>query len=192
MTQPQLPNISAPIPVETLGYYTPIAVPTAAPAYRTGKILVLSPGVVLPDRCVKCNQPTDRRFRRSVTWYPWYLFFALFVPPGGLILLVLYLIFKKTMRVDLGVCPRHLKLRRTLIALAFLTLLGAIYALVYTVGHEAMFAFILFGLLTALSAAIASFARILRPTRMDNQHGYFQGASPEFLNTLPGIANPPR
>jgi hypothetical protein len=192
MTAPQLPNASAPLPVETLHYFNPAASAVPAPAWRTGNTLVLSKEAVLPERCVKCNVPTDRRFRRRMTWYPWYLLILFIAPYGPLILLVLYLVLRRTMRVDLGVCPRHLRLRRALIAAAFVTLLAAIYALVYSVGHQSKIALLLFGLLSILSATIASSARILRPTQIDDHNGYFRGASPDFLDSLPGIANPPR
>ncbi len=192
MTLPQLPNASPTVPLAKLEYYTAAPAADAAPAWRTGKTLIVAQGAVLPERCVKCNEPTDRRFRRRVSWYPSYLLAGFITPLGPLFLLLLYLVLKKTMRIDVGVCRRHLRRRRWFIAGAFVALAGCAYAIVYTVGHQSVISCVASAILAVAAAVMGHYARILRPTKIDTLHGYFRGASPEFLNSLPGVAAPPR
>jgi hypothetical protein len=177
----------------TLEYYAPTSDETSHPIRRIGPILVIAKGAVLPDRCIKCNIPTDRRFRRMIAWYPWYLLLIVFFTPVSLlIVLVLYLILRKTMYIDAAVCPCHLRLRRAYILLTFVTMAAAFYSMIYALAHEQKWSMILGFALLGLSVLIASTARILRPTKIDAAHGYFRGASPQYLDTLPGVTAPPR
>ena len=69
---------------------------------------------------------------------------------------------------------------------------GCAYAIVYTVGHQSVISCVASAILAVAAAVMGHYARILRPTKIDTLHGYFRGASPEFLNSLPGVAAPPR
>lgn len=182
-----------PHPVETLQYYNPIPFTTRETAWRFGKTLIITKDAVLPDRCVKCNVDThNHRFRRKISWHPWYMVVLLFLAPFGLLLpLVFYLILKKTMLVDIAVCPRHRRQRRARIALTFVTLLYGIYLLVYGMGHVQHLVAILGVAMMITSAFLGASAQILRPKKIDPRHGYFRGAGPEFLDSLPGLATQP-
>ncbi|MGA3068164.1 MAG: hypothetical protein ABSF29_15070 [Tepidisphaeraceae bacterium] len=192
MTAPQLPNTSPPLPLQTLPYYTPIPTSTQG-AWRTGKTLIIAQNAVLPDCCVKCNLPTGgARYRHNITWYPWYLLLMFLYPRFGLIvLLILYLVLKKTFPLNIAVCPRHRRQRRVRIAAAFVTMLAGIYVLIFGVAHFRTPIALVGTLLIAAAFLIAATARILRPIKIDKTRGYFRGASPEFLDTLPGLATLP-
>ena len=73
---------------------------------REGSLLVMSPEAVLPDRCVKCNNPADgRRHVVSLSWSP---------SSTNLFQLVIFWMFSvlwmrsRRAEVEVGICRRHL------------------------------------------------------------------------------------
>jgi hypothetical protein len=57
-----------------LTYATPAPLLTGGPApdsaWRDGKTLVVRKGVILPDRCIKCNAPAEGAFQKqNLSWH---------------------------------------------------------------------------------------------------------------------------
>jgi len=108
--------------VQQLGYASPMT-GVAGVAWRQGNQLVAPREVDLGDACVKCGAPAQGfRWRKTMYWISPVWILMIFVPFGLLILLILYLVLRKTAKVAAGLCPAHRKRRTTGVTVT--TLLG--------------------------------------------------------------------
>jgi hypothetical protein len=147
---------------------------------------VVSPGVVLPDRCVKCDAAAEGRrlvvtLRRTPA-VPNLLSLVLF-----LIVPILWLRADEA-EVEVGICRRHLARRRwtsALIACAVLASLGMI-AVGAMLGAE--YGYLLLAglvLLPAAPIAIGLAGRFLTAARIEPRLVWIKGACPEYLARVP-------
>ena len=75
-------------------------------AWRDGSLLMVRKDAILPDRCLKCNEPAlGYQFRRSLTWASPYYFVLLLC--GLLPFALVYLLLCHRGRVTVGICPRQ-------------------------------------------------------------------------------------
>ena len=103
--------------------------------WRDGKLLVFRKGAVLPDRCLKCNEPAGGyRFTRNVSWHEpnWIILILL----GPLIYIIVALCIRKQAKVSAGLCERHRRLRVRAIAIGWLAGLGGIGVIVLGASNE--------------------------------------------------------
>lgn len=191
VTQPEIPadtSTELPLATATISYYVPPSV-TPDAVQRQGDVLIVIPGASLPDRCVKCNADADGyRYNKKYTYYPQILLLLFLL--NVIIMLIVYVFVKKSMRLEMGLCLRHRAARSRAVRLsAGLLLLGI--AMIVGGGVSKSALIIIVGILALLSALIYSnFAvPVLRPKKITKQLGYFRGAGPAFLNSLPGTIN---
>jgi hypothetical protein len=156
--------------------------------WRDGKKLVCSRNASFPGRCVKSNQPTDNRIRKTLSYCPpWaYIIF------GALIAIA----FTRKMEVEFAIEQRWVT-RRTIHALVGVgvTLLGMAFVFIPiaasgenepgAVGAVCMLLGMVFffgGLLYALLGG-----RHISVTYIDDtkEHAWIKGAHPDFLASLP-------
>ena len=79
--------------------------------YRKGRLLVMHKQAVLPDRCVKSNQPVHgRRLKRKLTWHDPVLYFIL--PVDFLVYLITVLILRKRATIYVGLGEEWFRKRR--------------------------------------------------------------------------------
>ena len=123
-------TVPLPLPTPVVPYATPVGL---APrdelqvAWR-GKELIIPDGGSIADRCIRCNEPGDGRpIKRQLSWHPSALF-LLILFPGLIIYLIVALIVRKRATIYVGLCARHRRGRRTLIATAWGTFFAAIGA----------------------------------------------------------------
>lgn len=114
---PQHEVVVSPLPVETSGG-----------VWRDGKLLVMHKQAVLPDRCVKCNQPAGgRRRKRSLSWHhPGYF---LLVLASVLVYVIMALVVRQTAKIEIGMCEIHRRKRWQAIATSWLLVLIGILAI---------------------------------------------------------------
>ena len=72
---------------------------------------------LLPNRCIKCNEPAGRTLKRTLSWHHPALYFSIF--GGALIYVLLALILRKTAIVEIGLCEDHSAVRRRDIAITW-------------------------------------------------------------------------
>ena len=143
---------------------------------------------VLPDRCLKCNEPAGGfQFKRSLTWAsPWY---ALLILLNLILYIVVYLIVSRRGNVTVGVCPLHRRKRRRAILLGWLTFLagiGSLIAAAFVPSSVTAFPAVGGGILMAVGVIGGMLgSRILVPARIDKHFIWLTKVSPVYLATFP-------
>lgn len=156
--------------------------------YRKGRELVMHKQAVLPDRCVKSNEPANgRRLRRNLYWHHPAIYLTILI--SLLIYIILALILQKRARIDIGLSDRWFRKRRRGILIAWLLFLVGVVLIVVGCASSAPHAgwAIPVGLALALFAAIYGLiaARLVVPARITNEYVWLKGVHPDFLATLP-------
>lgn len=153
--------------------------------WREGKLVVVPVGNKLPPRCVKCNAPADLEKPRAFAWHHpgWYLF----IPLNIILYAVIAMLVQKRAKVALGLCVAHRARRRkftlTAVALLLMAVVGVYFAAIGE--NPALGGMSLLAFLAALIVAIIG-SRSLHPARISADEVRLKGASPAFLDSLPG------
>ena len=184
-----------PMPAQPLGYASPMT-GVASVAWRRGSELVTPREVDLGDACVKCGAPTDGwRWRKTLYWISPVFILVIFVPLGLLILLILYLVLRKSAKVSAGLCPAHRRRRNNgLVITTLLSVIGVTavfggifmsaesrssdppYGVLIVIGGLAM--------LLVAAATGTTMARVLSPKKIDDRYAWLRGAGEGYLQTL--------
>lgn len=161
-------------------------VATGGGLWRSGKLLVMRKESVLPDRCVKCNKPTNGfRLKRNLTWHaPW--LFVLIVA-GVLIYLIVAMILSKKAGIQVGLCEDHRRIRRRDIIIAWALFFGAVGSFVLAGYLNPGYPYGLAGLALILVSLIYGTVRVpmVQPARIDDQFVWLKGVSREYVADLP-------
>ena len=161
---------------------------------------------VLPDRCIACNGGAEGyRLRRklyhsSAAWRigasltPFLVLLAgawLELPyaalafwPLAIILVIANFFVRKSLKLEVGVCPRHRELRYALIALSW-TCFAGVFAGIFM--HPLVVVAAAAGLLVLL--ALQSFLGVqpLRLAELSREHAWLAGTGASFRNALPEL-----
>jgi hypothetical protein len=172
--------------------YSPPVPAYAAPGeglWRKGNVLVMHRDAVLPDRCVKSNQPAMGRLKRKLTWHHPAIFISLLV--SILIYVILALVLSKRATIYIGLSEEWFGRRRQAMLIGWGMVLASVALIILgaamvdstpeagwmiAVGVLAFFAGAIYGLLRA---------RMVWPRRMNDQFIWLKGVHPEFLGELP-------
>ncbi len=186
---PNAPSYGAPPPQQT---FAPPPMPFYGGSYaqapgvwQDGSMLVTTKDIVLPDYCVKCNAPANGyRLKRSLSWHHPAYYLLIFV--GWLAYLIVALIVRKSARVHVGLCERHLNHRRIAIFVSLGLLVLGIVFIVLAIGNESGGAALL-GMAMLLAAALyGGFgARMIYASRIDERFVWIKGVSREYLAQFP-------
>lgn len=177
----------------------PYAVPKSQPAkvvtstdgvWRQGNLLVMHKMAVLPDVCIKSNQPADGyRLKRKLSHHHPAIVLAVLV--NVLLYIILAAIMAKRATVMIGLSPQWRAIRKRRMAISWMgSLIGLgmlIFGLVTLDGPQrndgtggilvllgivGMIGFLLYGLIGA---------RMISAKKIDDDHVYIKGAHPDFL-----------
>ncbi|MBI3651776.1 MAG: hypothetical protein HY231_12220 [Acidobacteria bacterium] len=157
--------------------------------WREGKKLVMHKHAYLPDRCVKCNAPTDGEYlHRKLSWL--HPAWALLILASWLIYLIVYLAIRKKAEVDLGLCERHRADRRTFLGISWGAALLGIGCFMLAIGIEKL-GFILLGILLLLFGIIFGIfsANIISVAKMDDNYIWMRRVNEDFLANFPPTGN---
>ena len=150
---------------------------------RHKKRLVVGLDSELPERCVKCNEPAARMLKRSVYWHSPAVYAVLLL--NILIYILIAVLVRKTAKVEIGLCDRHLRRRRMAIGVGWLTLALLILSIAVGIGIGAEF--IIFGTLTAiivwLGCSAASYT--VSASKIDKEYVWLRGVCRDYLDELP-------
>ena len=172
--QPYGVMVSGPPPVQPPQTYGP---------WRSRKVLVMVPGIPLPNRCVKCNAPTDKKLKRNLQWHNPLLYFL--ICAGLLVYIIVMLILRKTAQIEIGLCDAHFKRRRVAIAICWLAFLGGIGGIAAGIAWSKGW--------PALAGAVAILASLVyasvgvspvSPKKIDD-NVWLNGCGKEFLAEFP-------
>ena len=153
--------------------------------WRDKSTLVMSKDAALPDRCVKCNAPTNGlRLKRTLYWHNPIFYVLIFL--GILIYFIVALFVRKTATVHVPLCETHLARRRTSLIIGWLLILlglgGFIVAIASNSAAPALLGVL--SLLVGFVFAIAA-ARTVLPTKIDDRFVWLKGINKDYLDQLP-------
>jgi hypothetical protein len=148
----------------------------------------MRPSAVLPDRCIKCNEPAvGYRLKRVLYWHrpAWYLLIVLSI----FIYALVALIVRRRATVEVGLCPRHRRQRYLALALGVLALFGGMGGCI-ALGAESEAALYL-GLLLALTGflVVGIANQVVRAAEIDEHYVRLRGVGADFLAFLPDFGS---
>lgn len=153
--------------------------------WRLKKQLVTFSETPFPDRCAKCNAPTDGyRLKRVLYWHPPAYYLLLFC--NLLILLIVVMIVRKKATLYIPLCEHHRAQRKTALWVGWGGLAGGIGLIVLGATMQSG-GLALFGLFTMLAAGIYGGVRAPMVTagKITKENVYVNGISRDFLDELP-------
>jgi hypothetical protein len=173
------------------GCDTPLA--SAAPAlstegvWRDERVLVFNKAATLPERCVRCNEPSEGSgYKSTFYWHEPALY--LLILCGLLVYFIVALIVRKKAEVFVGLCPRHAAQRqRGRIGGGLLLVLGLVFLPVAAVVESGGAFFGWTGLVMIVVAIVLSAVGSvgIRPQRIDDQVVRLKGVNRDYLARLP-------
>jgi hypothetical protein len=184
---------NAPLAATRVNPYAPPArgggiVPTAEDGgegiWRDGSLVVVAQGAQLPDRCVRCNAPTEGGgVNRTFYWHApgFYLFILL----NLIIYAIVAMIVRKKIKLRVGLCPQHRVQRRNAILGTWLLVILGVVALFIAVSEGAVFGWLGAALLLAAIIWGIVGTRGLSPKRIQDDVALLRGAGDAFLDSLP-------
>lgn len=154
------------------------------------ELLVMHKDAELPARCVKSNQATQYRLKRSLSWHhpAWYL---VILACGLIPYIVAALIVRKTATIYIGLSDEWQQRRRNAIFVGWTTSLlgiGLIIGGVVTSAEADIFiALIPLGIVTLLAGMLYGLfrARIVVVKCIRNDYVWLKGVNKDFLAQLP-------
>jgi len=160
----------------------------------------------LPDRCIACNQPAEGyRLRRKLYYSPaaWKVgasltpflvllagawldlpYAAMAFWPLVVVLIIANFFVRKSVKLEVGVCPRHRELRFALITLSWVCVAGVAVG-VFT--HPLFILAAVAALLVMLALQSFLGAQPLRLTELSREHAWLAGTGEAFRGALPEI-----
>ena len=194
MTTQYPPVAAAPQTLEfakpVLPYATPAPLQTAGPApdsaWRDGKTLVVRKGVVLPDRCIKCNAPADGPFQKqTVSWHSPVLYLLLLA--GLLPYAIVVLILNEKGSVGVRLCAHHRQRRLATLLAAWTLGVGGLVTIVASPAAHSR-AVVIGGIAAFLAGLVlGACTRLLTPKKIDGHFMWLRGLSAEFLASFPPL-----
>jgi hypothetical protein len=165
--------------------------------YRDGRLLVMHRNAVLPDVCIKSNQPAHgRRLRRRLYWHHPAIYLTILI--HVLIYIIVALVIRKHAVIQIGLSKEWFGRRRRAIAVGWLLAVAGIAIVVgsscflddrlhpsLALGIPAGFFLFITG---AIYGVLAS--RMVATTRITDEYIWLKGICPEFLLGLPPWPNP--
>lgn len=150
--------------------------------WRDGDLLVMREKAMLPERCIKCNAPQARALSLRLDYAGPTRSFVLSNP-----------LHARSVRINVPICDRHRRLRRTRIAKALcirLLALALAIPVLYYFMFQAGSARLVF-----LLAALVAFARVfwdsphwappVEPNKIDGEILWLSGVDPAYLAQFP-------
>ena len=149
--------------------------------WRDGKRVVMDRNALLPDRCIKCDEPANG-YRRAIS--------LTHVSTGTELMVgAIAYAFAKRASIEVGLCERHRRSRAVNVALVSVAaLLGSLYVFTQVRATELVLPLLatvgLIGGVVGLLYAAVGF-RVVRATKMTDTHIWLKGAGEAFLASLP-------
>jgi hypothetical protein len=112
--------------------------------------------------------------------------YYLLIFAGWLVYLIVAMIIRKTARVHIGLCERHLTNRRITIFVSWAIFALGVVAIVMAIANESGVAALL-GILLIIGAAIygAFGARTVYASKIDERFAWIKGVNSEYLAQFP-------
>jgi hypothetical protein len=144
----------------------------------------MSRQALLPDRCIKCNEPAERKLKRKLSWHHPAIYLLVF--GGALFYVLLAMVMRKTATIEVGLCENHSAMRQRDIAFTWALGLLALGSFFFAVQFEHM-TFVGIGILLILATAIYGIVRVkvVTPTKIDERFIWLKGCTGDYLTAFP-------
>ena len=154
--------------------------------WRSNSALVMTKQALLPQRCVKCNAPTQHTLKRNLRWHHPAVYISIL---GSLLLyLVLALVLSKSATVHVGLCETHLAARkRDIIITCFLVLVS--FASFYFAAMTEDMNLVFVGAIAFLGGVIYGIVRtkVVAPQKIDDHYVWLTGVNDNYLQQFPPL-----
>lgn len=155
-------------------------------AYVDGDCLVVRSGAVLPNRCVRTNQPTSfmEERRQTLYWAPSWI--AILILLNLLILAIVYFVVRKACDITYSESQELRSARRTRVLITSLVCVALFVGMIAGIGYESAGVMIvtIFGLLVGLITLLVVARGPIRPVKHKNGEFWLRGFSREYLDQL--------
>ena len=182
-------------PTEINPYAVTTANPHMVPAdysnaiFQSGNLLILHKTAILPDRCVKSNEPTEHRLRRNLIWHHPLVYLVILV--NLIIYVIVAMIVRKTAVLQIPLAKRYKskRIRNMLIAWGMVfagvgsLIIGAVIS---TPQQPAIPLFLLCPILLIGGALFGIFGcRVVYAKKIDDHFVWLAGTCDEFRAQFP-------
>lgn len=162
-----------------------VAVPGSAGLWRAGKKIVTVAETTFPDRCIKCNAPTNGYHLKRVLYWHHPAYYLLLLC-NLLILIIVVLIVRKKAIVHIGVCEKHRAQRKMDLIIGWSGALGGIVMLFASIVMESGWVALAGGVVLLFGLIWGGVrAPLVTASKITKQNVWISGAKREFLDTLP-------
>lgn len=154
-------------------------------AWRDGKNVHTFNGATLPDRCVKCNQPTANKLKRKLQWHHPAIYALILV--SLIVYVIVAVIVRRTAVCHVGLCEAHRSARVRDLWLGNVGWLGSLIGLIASFAND--LPVIGVGLIALFLASLIYLvvrARVVYPIRIEKDGTVLlRGACRSYLESLP-------
>ena len=167
-----------------MSFQAPLPTHNIPTIWRSKSALIMAKHAPLPQRCVKCNAPTQHTLKRNLRWHHPALYLVIFA--GVLLYFILSLVLSKSATIHVGLCETHLAARkRDLIITCFLVLLS-LPSFYFAAMLEDM-TLVFFGALVFLAGVIYGIVRtkVVAAQKIDDHHVWLTGINANYLQQFP-------
>ena len=152
--------------------------------WRSKSVLVMTKQAPLPDRCVKCNAPTQQTLKRNLRWHHPALY--ILILGGFLLYVILSLVLSKSATINVGLCETHAAARKRDILITWILVLLSFASFYFAATGEAM-SLLLVGLALFFGGVIYGIvrSRVVAPQKIDDHYVWLTGLSANYLEQFP-------
>ena len=169
------------------GYVMPPPPFSTGGVWRDDKTLVMTRDAQLPDQCIKCNAPAHGyKLKRKLSWHHPALYVVILV--AWIVYLVLAIALRKQATVFFGLCPEHIKRRKTFLLIGWMMFAIGLIVPVLAFSNEAPGIALLGFLLLFTSIFWLVFAnRVVTVKKIDDRYVYLTGIDANYLARFPSV-----
>jgi hypothetical protein len=152
--------------------------------WRSKSVLVMTKQAPLPDRCVKCNAPTQHTLKRNLRWHHPALY--ILIIGGFLFYVILALVLSKSATINVGLCETHAAARKRDILITWVLVLLSFACFYLAATTEAM-SLLFVGLALFFGGVIYGIvkARVVAPQKIDDHYVWLTGLNANYLEQFP-------
>lgn len=182
--EPALDSNSQRIVMSSQEMFFPPPIINVPTIWRSKSALVMTKEAALPDRCVKCNVPTQQKLKRKLRWHHPALY--ILILGGALFYVILALVLGKTATIHVGLCDAHSAARKRDILISWALVLVSIVVFYFAAVSEEL-SLVLVGIVLFLGALIYGVvrARVVAPQKIDDQYVWLAGVNRDYLQEFP-------
>jgi len=143
----------------------------------------------LPSRCVKCNEPTTYRLKRSLSWHHPAVYLLILTPTYLFAYILVALFIRKTATIEVPLCDQHREDRTRVIRIAWIiALMGLAICCSPIFLGERFIGIIVLGVLIVIAGLLVGLnSAVVTPRKIDDTHIWLNKVCPDYLDQLPWL-----